>query len=164
MSVGVETPTPSLGAEKISIASAIFLGALGPLKIIEQLRPSYARRYDRWLRELSMAYSEHELQEGTEAAVDWLIKQAFEPRLPDLRQGKSTSDDWTLTFRLDRLTTALAPVFRETKGRPRTRLTRIEPIVSEVLGRPWKPTHAMTGKEPLMGFCYDVLSVSAARA
>jgi hypothetical protein len=149
VSVGVETQTPSLGAEKISIPSAIFLGALSPLKIIEQLRPSYARRYRRRLLDLSAAYSDHEVQNGTEAALDWLIKQVFEPSLPDLRQGKSTRDDWTLNDTLGRLATALAPVFRETKGRPRTRLMRVEPIVSEVLGRPWKPTHAMTGKEPV---------------
>lgn len=140
-----------------------FLGALGPLKIIEQLRPSYARRYNRRLLDLSMGYSEHELQNGTEAALDWLIKEVSEPRLPDLRRGKSASDDWTLNHTLAFLTAALAPVFRETTGHPRTRLTRIEPIVSEVLKRPWKPTHAMTGKEPLMAFCYDVLGVSAAR-
>jgi hypothetical protein len=155
--------TPSLRAAKLSVPAAIFLGALGPLKIIEQLRPSYARRYNRRLLELSVGYSDHELQHGTDAALEWLIKQVSEPRLPDLRRGKSTSDDWTLNLTLGRLQTALAPVFRETKGRPRTRLTRIEPIVSEVLGRPWKPTHAMTGKEPLMAFCYDVLNVSAAR-
>jgi hypothetical protein len=165
VNVGAETPTPSLRAEKISIPTAIFLGAFGPLKIIEELRPSYARRYGRWLSELSMAYSEHEVQDGTEAALDWLIKQVFDPTLPDLRRGKSASEDWTLNDKLGRLKTALAPVFRETNGDPpRTRLARIEPIVSEVLGRPWKPTHAMTGKEPLMAFCYDVLGVSAARA
>ena len=155
--------TRSLGAGKISIPTAISMGALGSMKIIEQLRPSYARRYNRLLLDLSIGFSEHQLQDGTEAALDWLIKQVSEPRLPDLRRGKSTSDDWTLHFTLPRLKTALAPVFQETKGRPRVRLMRIEPIVSEVLGRPWKPTHAMTGKEPLMAFCYDVLNVSAAR-
>jgi len=156
--------TPSIRADKISVSAAIFLGALASLKIIEQLRPSYARRYNRWLLDLSMAYSEHELQDGTEAALDWLIKQVSEPKLPDLRRGKSASDDFGLFFKLIDLKNALEPVFRETKGHPKRRLTRIEPIVTNVLGQRWRPTPAMTGKEPLMAFCYDVLNLSAARA
>jgi hypothetical protein len=49
--------TRSLRAGKISIPTAIFMGALGPMKIIEQLRPSYARRYNRLLLDLSIGFS-----------------------------------------------------------------------------------------------------------
>jgi hypothetical protein len=151
------------GRYTASISDLILMAASGPLKIVEQLRPSYGPRCRQWIDDLGDQYGDHLLRDGSAEALGWLMAQVSDPKLPDRRRGKSAVEDEALLRKLRSLKTALAPMFRDTKGSPKTRLMRIGPVVSEVLGRPWKPPHTVTGNEPLTAFCYDLLGTSAAR-
>ena len=77
---------------------ALFLQALrgGLRSIITRHLPSYASRLDPWLDKLLEEYKLRASRDGQAHANTWLLAELRNPRLPDLRKGKSLKDDQVL--------------------------------------------------------------------
>ena len=143
---------------------APFLQALcgGLRSIITRHLPSYVRRLDPWLDKLLEEYKLRASRDGQAHANTWLLAELRNPRLPDLRKGKSLPDDEVLVDQYKKLKAKLAPVFRQFRRETIPRNKAAASIISRVLDHtitPEKLPHIV----PLSQFCLDVLETDKVR-
>ena len=134
----------------------------GYRSIITTHLPGYAKRLAPWGRRLEVEHTLRVSRDGETAAKSWLLAEVRNPRLPDLRKGKSLSDDPALVRRYENLKVDLKPVFRQFRQNTSRRNQAAAPIVSRILGRNVTPDWSwVTGN--LTEFCMERLKTNAVR-
>ncbi len=144
---------------------ATFLEALcGGLRsiIAKHLPASYARRLDLWMEELRQQYRLRRGRDGEARAKKWLLGELRNPRLPDLRKGKSLDDDLALVEGHAKLRERLSPIFRRYRQDDPRRYKKAASIVSSVLNRPHDPED-LPEERSVSQFCVKVLAADAVR-
>jgi hypothetical protein len=129
--------------------------------VLHRYNPGIWNRVLTWAREAENEYRVRTARDGPLEACHWLLQEAQNPRLPDLRARRSASCDSASLKQYYKLQDELKPVFARHQS-PRARREAAAPIVSAVVGRHVRPDDLPDSRR-LEEFCQDALKLTPVR-